>query len=144
MPYPTPEEIVAFPPPKFKKSTIEHLRAWNRVRKILIKTEDADGRIWDESSVQRILLLQLARLYGKPVRVIFKKRYAYSIDKRTIMIGEKPSIISALHEFGHHLFGSSELKACRWSVWLFKKAFPKAFTKLKFKGHLLIVDQDMI
>jgi len=49
-----------------------------------------------------------------------------------------PSIISALHELGHHLFGSDELDACRYAIGLFKAGFPRAFEKLQWKGHLLV------
>lgn len=50
----------------------------------------------------------------------------------------KPSIISALHELGHHLYGPSELKACRWSIYLFRTCFPEMYKKLKWSNHLLI------
>jgi hypothetical protein len=64
--------------------------------------------------------------------------YAYRPSDRTIMLDHNhPSIISALHELGHHLFGESELKACRFSVWLFKEAFPGSYAKLEWEGHML-------
>jgi hypothetical protein len=50
----------------------------------------------------------------------------------------KPSIISLLHETGHHIFGHSELTACTYSVGIFKQCFPKAYDKLVWKGHLLV------
>lgn len=49
---------------------------------------------------------------------------------KTIFLNRHLSIISALHELGHHLYGESELLACRFSVHLFKEVFPKAFSKL--------------
>lgn len=51
---------------------------------------------------------------------------------------ESPSIISALHELGHHFYGSSELLACRYSVGLFKECFPASYGKLVWKGHMLV------
>jgi hypothetical protein len=66
-------------------------------------------------------------------------QYAYDPNFTTILIdGENPSIISTLHELGHHIKGLSELDACRWSVWLFKKCFPVQFKKLSWKGHMLV------
>lgn len=64
--------------------------------------------------------------------------YAYRPSDQTIMLDHnRPSIISALHELGHHLYGDSELQACRFSVWLFKEAFPKSYAKLRWEGHML-------
>lgn len=50
---------------------------------------------------------------------------------------ENPSIISALHELSHHLSGSSEIIACRFSIGIFIKCFPKTYAKLEWHGHLL-------
>lgn len=64
--------------------------------------------------------------------------YAWSpTEQKLYMNTERPSIISTLHEFGHRLHGRSELDACRFSVWLFKKVFPNSFKKLTADGHLL-------
>ena len=55
----------------------------------------------------------------------------------TIVINKSLSILSTLHEVGHYFHGDSELKACLYSIKLFKKVFPKAFKKLKWDGHML-------
>jgi len=47
------------------------------------------------------------------------------------------SIISALHETGHAIYGESETKACAFSVELFSLCFPSEFNKLKWVGHML-------
>lgn len=49
----------------------------------------------------------------------------------------RPSIISALHELGHHLFGESELNACRFSTSIFMKCFPNSYKNLIWDGHML-------
>jgi len=49
-----------------------------------------------------------------------------------------PSIISTLHEIGHLKFGHSELKACAFSVHLFKTVFPDEYNNLKWEGHMLL------
>lgn len=49
----------------------------------------------------------------------------------------KLSIISALHELGHHVLGDSELQACRFSVGIFTKCFPATYKKLVWEGHML-------
>lgn len=58
-------------------------------------------------------------------------RFLITLDIRN------PSIISTLHELGHVLYGTSELEACRFSVWLFRAAFPRAYDKLVWEGHML-------
>lgn len=50
-----------------------------------------------------------------------------------------PSVLSTLHEFGHWLYGPSELKSCRFSVHLFKDVFPKDYARLRWEGHMLKV-----
>ena len=64
-------------------------------------------------------------------------RSYYAPEERVIVIGGKASIITGLHELAHHIYGDSELKACVFSISLFKIAFPKAFEKLNWEGHML-------
>ena len=65
-------------------------------------------------------------------------QYCYDpINRRITLDYHNPSILSTLHEIGHCLYGESELKACKFSVWLFKDVFPKAFQKLKWDDHML-------
>lgn len=47
------------------------------------------------------------------------------------------SLLTLLHELGHHFYGESELQACRFSVWLFRAAFPRSYAKLEWDGHTL-------
>lgn len=62
----------------------------------------------------------------------------YDGDTNSINIPPaKPSIISTLHELGHHLYGASEIAACRFSVSLFKQCFPQSYEKLQWKAHTL-------
>lgn len=64
--------------------------------------------------------------------------YTYNPSNKTIYLDHHhPSVISTLHELGHHLYGESELLACRFSVWLFKEGFPRDYAKLKWNGHML-------
>lgn len=61
-----------------------------------------------------------------------EKRYTIYLDENN------PSIITAFHELAHAIYGGSELKACRWSIWLFKNTFPKSYGKLKWRNHMLV------
>jgi len=54
-----------------------------------------------------------------------------------IIMRGKLSVVTYLHEFAHHLFGKDERKACRWSINLFRRCFPKSWEKLRFEGHMV-------
>jgi len=62
-----------------------------------------------------------------------------SLAGRIILNSSKKtlSLLTLLHELGHHFYGDSELLACRFSVWLFREAFPKSYAKLEWDGHVL-------
>jgi len=65
-------------------------------------------------------------------------RYAFHVETCTIIMDKKrASIISALHELGHALYGESELEACAFSIKLFAKVFPTEYSKLEWHGHML-------
>jgi hypothetical protein len=129
--YPTKEEILAVSPAFSKeiiKAAIEMKRSWIENR------DDHEMRfraIYD-------FLHKASVIYGKPEILVSRRgEYFYAPDSHLIAIGDKLSIISSLHELGHHLLGSSELEACRFSVHLFKQVFPKAYAKLTWDGHML-------
>lgn len=137
--YPTKQEILdnIFTPPK---DIIDYIIKW--------KNNDWN-KIINRRKVIKFVALKnlatgLAKKLGKPVIVNMDwEAYScyYNNLSQTIYINKTVSIISTLHELGHHLFGPSELKACIWSVSLFKATFPKAYKKLEWKGHLLIKSQ---
>jgi len=125
--YPTKEKIMAVEQ-KFKPEVLKAVKYW---KKEWWKPTKNDKSIY-------FLLTRLSQLYNKPLCITnLPTDSHYNHLTQTINL-HNTSVITALHEFAHHLFGSSELKACRWSVWLFKKTFPKSFSKLKWKGHMLI------
>ena len=55
---------------------------------------------------------------------------------QAIVVRGKLSVVTYLHEFAHHLYGHDERIACRWSVNLFRRCFPKSWEKLCFEGHM--------
>jgi hypothetical protein len=55
----------------------------------------------------------------------------------TIMIAGKLSIITFLHEYAHAR-GKDEFGAVKWSLSLFKRCYPIAFTKLIASGHCMV------
>lgn len=139
MKYPTKKEILN-KRPKIDPTIIKIVMIWKEFFFIY----------WDKKSnqdklekliylIERINLIQAKspkKLYILKIELGYF--YAYNKKLKTICLDRSnPSIISTLHEIGHHLYGNNELKACRWSVWLFKECFPKEYSKLKWKGHLL-------
>lgn len=127
--YPTKAEILA-KPVRFREETIRLIESWKSFH-------------WPNSTKKEIqyLLLILAELYQKPLTTIrFNSDIissCYNPKIQTIFLKDT-SLITALHEFAHHIYGRSEFQACRWSIWLFAKVFPEDFKKLTWKGHLLI------
>jgi hypothetical protein len=64
-------------------------------------------------------------------------RSRYEAAQHRIVLAGRLSVITYLHEFAHSM-GHSERMACRWSVNLFRLAFPQKFSGLIQVGHLLI------
>ena len=135
--YPTPENIMTNPV-KHKKETLALAKKWRKETWSIKKRGSPAERF--EAVVG--LLTSIADLYNKPVTIKLEVDSAigprYVIATQTIIIDQKLSIITALHELAHHLFGNNEIRACRWSIWLFKKVWPIAFDKLTWNGHLRI------
>ncbi len=55
---------------------------------------------------------------------------------RITLLG-KLSVVTYLHEFAHSR-GMGERGACRWSINLFRRCFPRQFARLAHAGHMLI------
>lgn len=136
--YPTPEEIMESEV-KFKQSTIDIVNAWKSTNFRGWKQKSSPERM---ESLSR-LATEILQSYEKQIAVIASEDHDYSFvpGVNTIYLDAMhPSIISTLHEVCHAIYGPSEKQACRWSVWLFKKTFPKSFDKLQFapNSHLLV------
>jgi hypothetical protein len=54
-----------------------------------------------------------------------------------IILRGRLSVVSYLHEFAHFRFGRSERTACRWSNNLFRRCFPRSWSRLTFDGHMV-------
>ena len=131
--YPSKKEILS-KEIIYRKETIEKTKAWKQV-------------YWSKwksfSNIEKIVALcslihSIAR-QRSPIQIEPRgKKYCYKTTEKIIEFDvENPSVISALHELAHHLYGPSELQACRWSIGIFSKVFKEDYNKLEFKGHLL-------
>lgn len=140
--YPTPKEILA-KNPKIQKKIIEATLEWKKEFLIDWKKKSNNQKI--ERIAYLLTKICEAISFQQPNLIIMDaEEYAYKSKQKIIYLDENnPSIISALHELGHHIYGKSELKACIFSVWLFKECFPGLYSKLKWNKddnspHLLI------
>jgi hypothetical protein len=133
--YPTKKEILK-KEPKLKKNAIILTINWkNSLWKEALKNKSHESQ---KIAIASLIETLAQHIYKKPLKSIIEDgKYSYNAYYKRITFGEKPSIISALHELGHHLYGKSELLACRFSVHLFKKCFPQTYRKLKWEGHQL-------
>jgi|ERR1035437_3502257 hypothetical protein len=146
--YPTRAEILE-PRMKLKREALADLKLWKtlfydqftaaapfarQLSTVAWKHKTSESKHTD----LQILMTTMSHRYEKPLLISASDHYAYSPMTRTLYFdGSNPSIISFLHEFGHHILGDSETKACRWSVHMFKKAFPRAYSRLTWNGHML-------
>jgi len=119
---------------RFKRATVEAVKAF------------ANAKPWRGNVAVRLNKMReaaraLAAAYGTTTPTIKATRGAdcYSPSERTIYLNTSdggPSVITFLHEFAHHL-GRDERGACRWSLNLFKRNFPRSFARLVPDGHTL-------
>ena len=66
----------------------------------------------------------------------------YRPSAHRIVTTGRLSVVSYLHEFAHAL-GKNEVDACRWSINLFRRCFPRQFSKLVHRGHTLVRAADV-
>lgn len=128
---------------KFRRETLE---AVNRFREM---------RPWHGSMQERKrkftwLNSMLAKAYGIPEPDLrfgtldgtHSGNSRYLSNRHRILLVGKLSVVTFLHEFAHAR-GMDEKEACRWSINLFRTAFPLNFSTLLFVGHTLIHPRDL-
>jgi hypothetical protein len=108
-----------------------------------------ENRPWRGSLEERkakflALHQDLCGLYGKQTTLTFGQLEGgdsggscYSRMGDAITLCGKLSVVTYLHEFAHAL-GRDERGACRWSINLFKRCFPRQFAKCQASGHTLV------
>ena len=133
MKYPTKKEIIdckTIP----TKHDIEITKIWK------IEFWKYTTNIEEKIKTIKILLTLLSKNHNKKIEIKYnpKTPSAYYSSKYNTITLNNTSIITALHELGHAIYGNSELKTCSWSIKLFQASFPKAFNKLIWKNHMLV------
>lgn len=87
----------------------------------------------------------LCAAYGLTTRLRFHVSLAmdnasgascYDPRANMIELRGRLSVVTYLHEFGHAL-GYGEQGTCRWSINLFRRVFPRSYSRLQPRGHVL-------
>lgn len=118
------------------------LRAVRRFR----RSKPFRGTIAERKAKYRKLNRELAAAYGIPVPTLRFRGVESDTDSgsscycrldHSITLRGRLSVITFLHEFGHAR-GYGERGACRFSLNLFRRFFPRAFARLRQVGHTLV------
>lgn len=133
--YPTAEEIehCRFRP---SKGELGVAKEWKKFCKHMINKKESDER---KSAIKNLCsnLLRTKRYHYIDVQ------FVKNIPSSCFLAGENKiwlkdtSIITALHETAHALYGPDELRACSWSTKMFQELFPEEYKELHWEGHML-------
>lgn len=128
--YPTAKDIFAVDP-KIKQVIINVVLSWKKE----FYKDWKNTPIKEKKGRLKVLILAITVIgFNKLVIIEDGKEDSYRSDLTTIFLHKtNPTILAALHETAHFLFGRSELKACRWSLCLYKRCFPGSFKNLSIK-----------
>jgi hypothetical protein len=93
---------------------------------------------------------ELARACNKPEPTLMFRNLdggssgasCYMPQEHRIVLTGRLSVVTYLHEFAHSL-GLDEREACRWSINLFRRCFPRQCARLIHVGHTLIRASDI-
>jgi hypothetical protein len=139
--YPATVEQVLDPAMTFKPAALRAVRMFAR-------SKPWRGSIAQRKEMFRRLNRALAAAYGiAEPRLVFagveagapSGRSSYRPLFHTITLAGRLSVVTYLHEFAHAR-GADERQACRWSINLFRRCFPRSFARCRAVGHTLVRD----
>lgn len=137
--YPETVREVLAPSMTFKPAALQAVRAFARSR-------PWRGTIAERKDKFRRLNRALAAAYGiAEPRLVFvgveagthSGASSYRPAVHTITLTGNLSVLTFLHEFAHAR-GADERRACRWSINLFCRCFPRSFARCRADGHTLV------
>lgn len=135
--YPASPNEVLNPPMKFKAGTMK------------VMADFKQSKPWRGTTDERIakftkLVADLSRVYGIQPPALdttgvdseeSSDTSYYMPMMHLISLRGRLSVITLLHELAHAL-RKNERDACRWSLSLFKRVFPRQWARLRFEGHV--------
>ena len=134
--YPQTVAEVLDPPVRFRDATVMAVRQFAMSR-------PWRGTVEERKAKFLRLHRRLCAIYGKTTRLRFgpldgecSGGSCYSPHDDLIELSGKLSVTTYLHEFAHAL-GRGERGACRWSINLFRRCFPRSFGRCRSDGHML-------
>ena len=134
--YPQSLEAALGCPFKYPPATLRAVKAFAR-------SKPWRGTFEERQAKFRQLHADLCRVYGLTLTLKIigdgtgdSGGSYYSRGGNVIVLAGRLSVITFLHEWGHAVKGGSEFEACRWSLRLFQRCFPKSWGRLRFEGHV--------
>jgi hypothetical protein len=136
--YPRTVAEVLDPQKRYKPAALRAVRAFARLRPFA-------GTVAERQVKFQVLNRALAEAYCvEAPNLVFETNEerdsgasCYVPATNTVILQGRLSVVSFLHEWGHRLYGRSERTACRWSINLFRRCFPRSFSRCRFDGHML-------
>lgn len=139
--YPASVAEVRDPAMTFNRTALAAVRAFAAARPYRQTPERREQLVRD-------LCAELSVAYGIPIpRLVFSwsdgssGASCYRPFFHEIELRGRFSVVTFLHEFGHAR-GFDERNACRWSINLFAKCFPRSFARCTQVGHTLIREEN--
>lgn len=134
--YPKTVDECLDPKMRFKRATLAAMRRFAR-------SKPWRGDEFDKLCKLTALHWSLCRVYEVNTGLARYEGDGPSFDssfdsgRDVIELRGRLSVVTYLHEFAHAL-GKDEPGACRWSINLFRRFFPKSFARLRSVGHTLV------
>jgi hypothetical protein len=132
--YPSTVQEVLDPALTFKPAALRGVRAFAR------------SKPWRGTPAERRAKFQtlhdeLCRVYGLTTKLTMRvwrlRNFPHYLPGEDRIVLPQLSVVTYLHEFAHAR-GADEWQACRWSINLFRRCFPRSFARCRFVGHTLI------
>src|SRR5687768_12274351 len=139
--YPATVAEVLRPPIQYPRRTVVTVRR-------LARSRPWRGTMPERMAKFERLHRDFCQIYGKTTGLVFgamdgscSGRSHYIPSRDAIVLIGRLSVVTMLHEWGHVLHGHSERRACRWSIQLFARCFPRSFARCTHEGHVLVARQ---
>ena len=120
--------------------TLKYRRGVIPAVKALAASKPFRGTMQERIAKLKACAVALSEVYGiaPPLLIVSNTRHdCYHPGSKTISLDQRgergPSVITFLHEY----LGKDERQAVRWSLTLFKRCFPRSFSRLSQDRHCM-------